>query len=71
MFSNAQENENDGFEVPSRLFGFLILGVALVFIGIVILVFASVVLGGAGNVGVVIFVGPFPLFLARDLMLLG
>ncbi len=44
-----------------RLFGFLILGIALVFIGIVVLVVVSLVLGSSGSVGVVVFIGPFPI----------
>ena len=33
---SEQENEDEGITVSSRLFGFLILGIALVFIGIVV-----------------------------------
>lgn len=61
MLRNAEEDEADGIEAPSRLFGFVILGIALVFIGIVVLVVSSLVVGGSGSVGVVIFVGPFPI----------
>ena len=53
--------KHEGIELSGRLFGFLILGIALVFIGIVVLVVASMVLGGSGSVGVVIFIGPFPI----------
>jgi uncharacterized membrane protein len=58
---SEQETEDEGITVSSRLFGFLILGIALVLIGIVVLVVASLVLGGSGSVGVVIFIGPFPI----------
>ena len=58
---SEQENEDEGIAVSSRLFGFLILGIALVFVGIVVLVVASLVLGSSGSVGVVIFIGPFPI----------
>jgi uncharacterized membrane protein len=58
---SEQENEDEGITVFSRLFGFLILGVALVFVGIVVLVIASLFLGNSGSVGVVIFIGPFPI----------
>ena len=72
MLNKRRENEDEGIEVSSRLFGLLILGIALVFVGIVVLVVASVVLGGSGSVGVVIFIGPFPIvFGSRDLMLFG
>ena len=65
MLQNTQLNEDEGIEVSTSLFAFLTIGVALVFIGIVVLVVASVVLGGSGTVGVVIFVGPFPIVLGN------
>lgn len=58
---HTKENESEGIELSGRLFAFLILGIALVFIGIVVLVVASMTLGGSGSVGVVIFIGPFPI----------
>ncbi len=57
---SEQENEGEGITVPSRLFSFLILGIALVFVGIVVLVIVSF-LGSSGSAGVVIFIGPFPI----------
>ena len=56
-----QETEDEGIMVSSRLFGFLILGFVLVFVGIVILLVASAVFGSSGSVGVVVFIGPFPI----------
>ena len=41
--------------------GFLLLGLALVFVGVAVLVVASVVLGGSGSVGGVILIGPIPI----------
>ena len=61
MLRGTDPNEDVGIEVSSRFFGFLILGVALIFIGIAVLVVASSVLGGSRSVGVVIFIGPFPI----------
>ena len=58
---SEQETDDEGITVSSRLFGFLILGIALVFVGIVVLVVASLVLGRSGSVGVVVFIGPFPI----------
>ncbi len=58
---SEQENEDEGTPVSSRLFGFLILGIALVFVGIVVLAVASAFFGGSGSAGVVIFIGPFPI----------
>jgi uncharacterized membrane protein len=57
---SAEENEDEGIEVSSRLFNLIILGIALIFVGIVVVVVASVVLG-SGSVGAVIFIGPFPI----------
>ena len=39
----------------------LLLGVALIFAGIIVIVVASLVLSSPGNVGVVIFIGPIPI----------
>ena len=59
---NEQENEeNEGVAVSGRLFGFLILGITLVFVGIVVLVVVSLFSGSSGSVGVVVFIGPFPI----------
>ena len=55
------ETQDEGIAVSSRLFGFLILGVALVLIGIIVLVIVSVVFSSSTSVGVVIFIGPFPI----------
>ncbi len=55
------EDEDEGFEVSNRLFLLLILGVALVLLGIVVLAVASLVLGGSTSVSGVVFIGPFPI----------
>ena len=55
------EDETEGFTISSRFLAFLILGIALVLVGIVVLVVASFVFGSSGSVGVVIFIGPFPI----------
>ncbi|MCW4002848.1 MAG: DUF131 domain-containing protein [Candidatus Bathyarchaeota archaeon] len=52
-------DEDDSFS--NRLFVFLLLGVALVFIGIIVLVVVSSALGGSGSVGGVILIGPIPI----------
>lgn len=62
MSTSSQEPDDEGIAVSSRLLGFLILGIALVFIGIVVLVVASVVLANSSSsVGIVIFIGPIPI----------
>ncbi len=49
------------YGLSSRLLGFLLLGITLVFVGIAVLVVASLVLGGSGSVGGVILIGPIPI----------
>ena len=56
-----EEAEDEGIGISGRLLGFLFLGVALVFVGIIVIVLASVVLSGSGSVGGVILIGPIPL----------
>ena len=58
---SAEENEEEGIPVSARLFGFLILGVALVLAGTAVLVFASLLFSGSSSVGGLIFIGPFPI----------
>ncbi len=64
MFNSIlkEDDEAEGFMGSSRLFAFLFFGIALLFIGIVVLAVASASLGDTGSVGVVIFIGPFPIF---------
>ncbi len=61
MLRSVQETEDEGVIVSPRLFILMILGVALVFVGVMVLVFVSLVSGSSGSVGVVIFIGPFPI----------
>ena len=56
-----EEAEDDGISISGRLLGFLLLGIALVFVGIAVLVVASIVLGGSGSVGGIILFGPIPI----------
>ncbi len=59
--AEKSESDEEGTSISGRLLGFLILGIALVFVGIAVLVVASLALGGSGSVGGVIFIGPFPI----------
>ena len=58
---SEDESEEEGIPVSSRLFWLLILGVALVLIGIVVLAVASFAAGSSTSTGVVVFIGPFPI----------
>jgi uncharacterized membrane protein len=60
MISHEKTGE-EGVGISNRLFGFLLLGLMLVFVGIAVLVVASMFLGGSGSVGGVILIGPFPI----------
>jgi uncharacterized membrane protein len=54
-------SEEEGIAVSSRLVRLLILGVALILVGIAVLIVASFVSGSSTSVGVVVFIGPFPI----------
>jgi uncharacterized membrane protein len=58
--SSDEETRDEGIGVSGRLLGFLFLGIILVFVGIAVLVVASVVFGGS-SVGGVILIGPIPI----------
>jgi uncharacterized membrane protein len=59
--SSDEEAEDESVGISSRLLVFLLLGITLVFVGIAVLVVASLVLGGSGSVGGVILIGPIPI----------
>jgi uncharacterized membrane protein len=68
MFSYKldEEEENEGFTFSNRFLAFLFLGTALVFTGIIILAVSSLELGGSGSIGVVVFIGPFPIVFGSE-----
>jgi uncharacterized membrane protein len=58
----SQETAEEGVTVSSRLLLFLVLGFVLVFVGIIVILIASVLYGGSSaSAGAVIFIGPFPI----------
>jgi uncharacterized membrane protein len=59
--SDENKPEVEGVAVSSRLFGLLILGISLVFVGVAVIIAAVVLTGGFGSVGGVILFGPFPI----------
>ena len=67
LSADKPETDEEGISVSRSLLGFLILGIALVFIGIAVLMVASLVLGGSGSVGGVIFIGPIPIVFGAGL----
>jgi uncharacterized membrane protein len=58
---SSEEGEDEGFGLSGRLLGFLLLGIALVFVGIAVIVVVSVILGVSGSLGGIILVGPIPI----------
>jgi uncharacterized membrane protein len=58
----TRETVEEGITVSSRFFLLLILGFVLVFVGIAVILVATILYGG-GSVsgGAVIFIGPFPI----------
>ena len=61
ILASNEKAEDDGISISGRLLGFLLLGLALVFVGIAVLVVVSIVLGRSGSVGGIILIGPIPL----------
>jgi uncharacterized membrane protein len=59
--SGDEQSDDYGINISVRLHGFLLLGIVLVFVGITILVVASIVLSGSGSVGGIILIGPIPI----------
>ncbi len=57
-----EQDEGEGITFSSRLFGLVLLGITLVFVGIAVIIIASIVLGdGSGSVGGIILIGPIPI----------
>jgi uncharacterized membrane protein len=57
-----RETFEDGITTPNRLFLLLMLGFALVIVGIAVILIATVLYsGGSASAGAVIFIGPFPI----------
>lgn len=58
---DESKTETEGIAVSSRLFGLVVLGISLVFVGVAVIIAASALSGGSGSVGGVILIGPFPI----------
>ena len=62
MKSLAEDDESEeGIPISSRLFWLLILGIVLVFVGVIVLVVIASIFSGSSSSGVVVFIGPFPI----------
>ena len=58
----SRETVEEGITVSSRFFLLLILGFVLVFVGIAVILIATILYGGgSASGGAVIFIGPFPI----------
>jgi len=55
------KNEEEDTVVLGKGSVLLLVGLALVFIGVAVIVVATVLLGGSGSVGGVILIGPIPI----------
>lgn len=55
------ENEDEGVAVSGRMLKVFFVGFAIIIVGVILVVLASVLGGGSGSVGGVIFIGPFPI----------
>jgi uncharacterized membrane protein len=62
MLLNEQD-EDEGIAVSSRLLGLVLLGITLIFVGIAVIIIASIVLGSSGSIGGIILIGPIPIVL--------
>ena len=55
------KQDEANIRISSIMFSLVIFGIVLVFIGTFIIIVASLVLGGSGNVGGIIMIGPIPI----------
>ncbi len=58
--NDYDDEDETGFAFSGKIWTIIMLGIALVFVGFVVIVLASVFLGG-GSVGGIIFIGPIPI----------
>jgi len=57
----SEESSEGGVAVSGRVMSLLLAGFVLVFVGIAVIVVASLVFGNGGSVGGVILIGPIPI----------
>ena len=54
-------NGEEGIELSGKLTWILLLGFVVIFIGVILVAFASMLGGNSSSVGGIIFIGPFPI----------
>src|SRR5512136_2518832 len=59
--NDRSESEDDGIQVSGKFLTLLAIGFAVFFIGMALLIVASLLGGNGANVGGVVFIGPFPI----------
>jgi uncharacterized membrane protein len=59
--SENEETAEEGINASSRFSLLLILGFAMVIVGIILILITATLYGGSENAGAVIFIGPFPI----------
>ena len=57
----VDEDKSEEITFPRGLLRWVLLGVALIFVGLLVIVVASLVFSSSGSIGVVIFIGPIPI----------
>lgn len=57
----VDEDKSEEITFPRGLLRWVLLGVALIFIGLLVIVVASLAFSSSGSIGVVIFIGPIPI----------
>ena len=61
------ETVEEGVNANNKVFLLLITGFVLVFVGIVVVLIATVLFsGGSASAGAVVFIGPFPIVIGAD-----
>ena len=60
MSAISDYDDEEEFDFSGKLWTIIMVGIALIFVGVAVIVLASVFLGG-GSVGGVIFIGPIPI----------
>jgi uncharacterized membrane protein len=57
-----EDSDSEELTLPRGIYRWVLLGIALVFVGLLVIVVASLVFNsGSGSIGVVIFIGPIPI----------